>query len=486
VSEQVKDTLLQDEQFKKLLFKGCSSGMYFNKKAKFLPAELSRDLQRLYHIVTLKDNDEIYVYNTENGLYEDNGDKTIRENVKAILGKDYLERHARAVIDDVTASTYMKREDFTAPIQYIPVKNGVLDISENHVKLLKHDKKYFFTNQLPVAYRPEAECPKFLKFLSEILPDEKFRLQIQEMFGWSLWRDYNYQVAFMLIGEGSNGRSKLLGILRALLGDINVSSISLQEICVNRFAKAQLYRKFANIAPDIPSGKIEDSSTFKQLTGGDLLNAEKKFRNPFQFVNYAKLIFSANKLPYSKDKTYAYYRRWMLIFFNIKFGDGGQPKDKKILEKITTPKELSGILNWALEGLKRLNEQGDFTGRMSVAETEKYYERLVSPVYMFLSDCIAETKDPQEYIPKDYLWDEVWRYCQDNNLPKPKSKKQIASSIKRNFKGIQTAQRMIDGKLTWVWLYCRFTDDAKNVELKAILDSETPKRTLEKAFNTLH
>ncbi|MCZ2808294.1 MAG: phage/plasmid primase, P4 family, partial [Candidatus Bathyarchaeota archaeon] len=397
---------------------------------------------------------------------------------------DYLERRARAVIDDVTASTYMKREEFTAPIQYIPIKNGVLDISQNPVKLLKHDKKYYFTKQLPVAYHPEAECPKFLKFLSEILPDETHRLQVQEMFGWSLWRDYSHQIAFILIGEGSNGRSTLLNVLRSLLGDRNVAALSLQCLCKNRFAVAELYQKFADIAPDIPRDKIEDSSAFKNLTGGDLLTAEKKFRNPFRFVNYAKLIFSANKLPYSKDKTYAYYRRWMLILFNIRFGDGGQPVDKRMLEKITTPEELSGILNWALEGLKRLNEQGDFTGRMSVAETEKYYERLVSPVYMFLSDCIAETKDPQEYIPKDYLWDEVLRYCQDNNLPKPKSKKQIASSIKRNFKGIETAQRTIDGKLTWVWLYCRFTDDAENVKLKALLDSETPKSTLEKAFNT--
>lgn len=121
---------------------------------------------------------------------------------------------------------------------------------------------------------------------------------------------------------------------------------------------------------------------------------------------------------------------------------------------------------------------------MSVAETEKYYELLVSPVYTFLSDCITETTEPNDYIPKDYLWNEIVRHCQTNNLPKPKSKKQIAGSIKRNFKGIQTGQRMIDGKITWVWLYCRFTDDVENVKLKALLDSETPKSTLEKAFNT--
>jgi len=183
-----------------------------------------------------------------------------------------------------------------------------------------------------------------------------------------------------------------------------VSSQSLQELCNNRFSKAELYRKFVNIAPDIPGVKIADSSIFKELTGGDLLTAEKKFHHPFSFVNYPKLIFSANKLPYSRDKTYAYYRRWMLIFFDVIFGDSGHPVDKNMLKKITGPEELSGILNWASEGLSRLNEQGDFTGRLSVDETRVYYERLVNPVYTFISDCITETDDDQDFIPKDYLW----------------------------------------------------------------------------------
>lgn len=298
MSEENEDELLRDKNLQKILFKGVLSGHYFSKKGqKFLSGELSNQLKHLYHFVTLKDTDEIYVYNAETGLYENNGDKFIREKVKKVLGDNYLERYAQAVIDHITASTYINREEFTAPIHLIPVKNGVLDISQNPARLLPHDKKYYFTNQLPVAYNPESKCPQFLKFLSEILPEEKYRLQIQEMFGWCLWRNYQHQVAFMLIGEGSNGRSTLLNVLRALLGDRNVTSQSLQELCSNRFSKAELYQKYANIAPDIPHNTIKDSSIFKQLTGGDQITAEKKFRNPFNFVNYAKLIFSANELP---------------------------------------------------------------------------------------------------------------------------------------------------------------------------------------------
>lgn len=458
-AETLKTKMLEGE-----LANGALSGQYFDKKAKFQPAILSKDLQKHYDIVTLKDNDDIYIYNTAIGLYENNGRKTIREKVKNALGIDYQENYAKAVIDDITASTYIGREEFTTPIQLIPVQNGILDISQNPAKLMPHDKKYYFTNQLPIKYTPEAKSPKFLKFHEEILPEEKFRMQIQEMFGWCLWRDYHQQVAFMLIGEGSNGRSTLLGVLRCLLGEHNITAQPLQELCGNRFATAELYKKFANIAPDIPGDKIMDSSSFKTLTGGDALKAERKFCNPFNFVNYAKLIFSANKLPYSSDKTYAYYRRWMLIFFNIKFGDDGNKVNKHILEEITTPEEMSGVLNWALEGLRRLNEHGDFTGRLSVEETRKYYDRLVSPAYTFVSDCITETDKSEDYIPKDYLWNVLIKYCEKNHLPKPTSQKQIAGIIKRNFRNVKPMQRTVDKPHTYVWSNCKFSDAKMDLE----------------------
>jgi putative DNA primase/helicase len=375
-------------------------------KHNFLSALLATDLRSIFHIITLKDTEEIFIYNTETGLYEGGGKigcNTLKEKIKFVLGNSYSDYHAKCVIDNIKATKYTNREDFTSPLKFIPVENGVLNISKNPVELTNNNEKFYFTKKLPATYNPDAKCPKFLKFLSEILPEEKFRLQIQEMFGWCLWRDYNHQVAFMLVGEGSNGRSTLLGVLRLLLGNENVISVPLQELCKSRFATAELYKKFANIAPDISKDKIEDSSGFKTLTGGDLLKAEKKFCNPFYFVNHSKLIFSANKLPYTTDKSYAYYRRWVLIFFRIKFGDDGSPRDIYILEKITTPEEMSGIINWSLEGLQRLNNQGVFSERMSVAETQDYYNKLLSPAYAFIIENITETYNSNDYIPKEYL-----------------------------------------------------------------------------------
>ena len=453
-----------------------ASSRYFDDKHHFQSALLAIDLRSIFHIITLKDTDEIFIYNTETGLYEGDGKigyNTLKEKIKFILGNSYSEYHAKAVIDNIKATKFTNREDFVVPIQFIPVENGVLDISKNSVELINYSKKFYFTKKLFVIYDPIAECPKFQKFLKEILPEEKSRLQIQEMFGWTLWRNYTHQVAFMLVGEGSNGRSTLLNVLGHLLGNENVTSIPLHELCKNRFATAELYQKFANIAPDISKGKIEDSSSFKTLTGGDLLKAERKFCNPFYFVNYAKLIFSANKLPYTTDRSYAYYRRWMLIFFNIRFGDDGLPKDIKILEKITTPEEMSGILNWSLEGLKRLNEQGDFTERMSVEATRDYYNKLLSPTYSFIIDNIMETDEPDDFIPKSYLWQELLDYCEKNQLPKPTSQKKVAYVMKKHFTKIKTAQKTIEKRhIVRVWQFCRFVYNSDNLKLQEFLDGE--------------
>jgi putative DNA primase/helicase len=247
--------------------------------------------------------------------------------------------------------------------------------------------------------------------------------------------------------------------LRCLLNN-NVTAADLQTICADKFAAADLYQKFANVAAEIPSKKLEDSEVFKSLTDGvTLVRAQHKYGQPFHFVNFAKLIFSANEVPPTRDKTYAFYRRWILIFFHVRFGDCGLPRDVNILEKITTPEELSGILNWALEGLKRLLKQGDFSFRVSVAETEKQYERLSNPIGTFLSDYVEETGNDEDCISKDYLWAELSHYCEKNRLRKPQSKIQLTKEIRIHFENVEQKQRKVGNKeRQHVWVNCRFSD----------------------------
>src|SRR5207302_7003645 len=107
---------------------------------------------------------------------------------------------------------------------------------------------------------------------------------------------------------------------------------------------------------DLPDNILKSAGTFKMLTGGDSIMAERKFGHPFLFKNYAKLMFSCNKVPEVQEDSDAFFRRWIIITFPNKFE--GANDDRDMLSKLTTPEELSGIFNWALKGLKRLQQQG--------------------------------------------------------------------------------------------------------------------------------
>lgn len=126
----------------------------------------------------------------------------------------------------------------------------------------------------------------------------------------------------MLYGTGGNGKSIFISLYNKFLGEENVSSVDLYNLEENRFAPSMLLNKLANTFADIDSRFLEKSSMIKSLTGRDRVFAEYKNRMPFSFENFAKLTFSANKLPSFKDTSEGNFRRWMILTFPNKFVEG--------------------------------------------------------------------------------------------------------------------------------------------------------------------
>ena len=463
----------KSKKFQIIQFHDNAHDRYFIEDDKFLPTKVSEDLRNTFDIITVKDNKhDIFVYNDDTGLYEERGEQTLRTYIADILGDKWHEHRSAEVIKHITAKTYITRENFDVPIQFVPVENGILGIRKNPVEFLPFDKKFYFTNNLPIKYDVFATCPKFLKFLSEILPDEQTRLQIQEMFGWCLWREYSQQAWFLFVGSGSNGKGTLLNVLNCLLGTKNITHVPLKEFATNRFAGAELYHKFANVVADMAKFRIDDSSLLKQLCGNDQIKAERKFKNAFYFTNYAKLIFATNFVPQTKDKSDAFFRRLVIVFFEVKFGEENVPVDKHVLEKITTPEEMSGILNWALEGLYRLNKQGDFTNRMTTSETRDYYEKLLNPTHCYIDENVETDEADDKYIPKGLLLEKIEEYCEQNNLIKPTSFKQIKYVMDRYYPEIKQKQITVTDKNNSsskkrirVWQNCYFKENIDNNDI---------------------
>jgi putative DNA primase/helicase len=145
-----------------------------------------------------------------------------------------------------------------------------------------------------------------------------------------------------------------------------------------------LHGKLANTFADLKSDKLTTTGNFKMLVSGDFIRAQKKFCDPFEFQNYAKLFFSANEVPQSEDKTYAYFRRWIIFFFEKVFEGENNNNDIHLIDKLTTWTELSGLLNLALIALRQLIKDNGFIHTDDIATIEREYNPNASTVQRLL------------------------------------------------------------------------------------------------------
>lgn len=409
------------------------------------------------HFRTLEDTEELFWY--DEGIYRPYGEAKVREIVERMCDNHATARLANEVLFHIRARTYISRMVFTPPPDEVWVENGIYNVLTGDLEPFSPDRPSL--GKLPLSHDETADCPAIKKFLSEVLYAEDIPA-IQELFGYLLLKDYRYQKAFMFVGEGANGKSSLIALMKAFLGVDNIACVSLQELSENKFAMAALYQKMANLYPDLTAQALKHTGQFKALTGGDAITGEHKYHAPFKFVNFAKMVFSANQLPKVHDQTDAFFRRWVIFTFPNQFV--GAKADPNLLAKLTTKAELSGLLTWAVEGLKRLITAGDFSRMRSIDETREIYERMSSPLHAFIMDeIIAET---DAWITKDEFYDAFTAYCRDKKLPAT-SKNVIGRDLAQYVTAKSEHRRVGPGarKHTWVGIR-RKTKEEKEEEVR--------------------
>jgi putative DNA primase/helicase len=415
---------------------------YFEKR-KFMAAYLAAELMGKFHYVTRKTDEMIFVYHPKQGTYTPDGKAHLKTHTRRALGKHLTRNRLGEVINFVTCST-LKDTDTTPP-HLILVKNGLLNVKTG--KLEDFNPDYFILNVVPVRYDPNAKINIIESFVKEIVHPDDLSV-LQESAGYCLWREYPIHVAIMLIGEGANGKSTWLELLRAFLGNENVSTEPLQSFEANRFSLGCLFGKLANVYADLSDRALVKTGNFKMLTGGDTISAEYKFRDRFNFKNYAKLIFSANKIPESKDDTTAFFRRWIIINFPKQFLPDNPKTDPQLLKKLTTEAELSGFLNWCLEGLRRLIENNKFSKSRSIEETREQYLRSSDPVKAFAMDRLEYKAGSA--IPKFEVYKAFIGYCQEMKLPTV-SQVTFAMKLVECMPNTKSGRKRIGGTQTYCW-----------------------------------
>ncbi|MDU7548688.1 MAG: phage/plasmid primase, P4 family [Clostridium perfringens] len=349
------------------------------KGLKFLPFVLAKHLSETRDVYYGGESFLIY----ENGVYNISGEKEAGRIIMDYMLPNYCImasiRDCREQWDILVSKDF---DDFNRNPYLVNVRNGLLDIRDMSFK--EHTPSYLSTVQLNVEYNPQVDCPQFKKFLNEVL-DCKLIPLVQEIVGYLLTTNTASQKAFVFWGPARTGKSTLLWVMEyLLLGKKNVSNIPWQEIG-DKFKTAELLGKLANVFSDLPSKSIDDTGIFKVVTGEDYLMAEKKNKNPFKFKPFARLVFSCNELPRNYvDRTEGFYRRLIIVPFNRQIEKS--KIDKALKYKFQREKE--GILNWALEGLKRLYENNfEFSENELTDGVKKEYKRENNNVISFVEEC---------------------------------------------------------------------------------------------------
>lgn len=420
------------------------------------------------YIYTTRDDEKSEMWIYKDGIYIPQARTFIREFCRYILGKAYTSYTTNQVIAKIEADTYINFEEFfnNNIIDEIPVQNGILNLHEKSLR--EFSPKDVFFNKIPIIFDKEKDCPNIKKFFQEIVKDEEDVPVIQEFFGYCLYKKYHIPKSFMLNGEGSNGKSKLLELLKRFVGAENCSGIPIQDFDIDGFSQGELFGKMINMAGDISSKSMNYIGEFKKLTGGDLIDGRRKFLPRIRFINYAKLIFSCNQLPNIYEDSDAVWRRWVILDFPHKFLSKKEidilPEEKKekvkeadieIIEKLTYPDEMSGLLNWALEGLNRLLKQKDFSYSKSMDEVKNIWLRKSNSFRGFVVEFLEA--DESSNISKVELKEKYVEYCKEKKL-KILGDRVIKKVLDNEFSVFDERENIGDKKISY-WVGVRFKEN---------------------------
>lgn len=308
------------------------------------------------------------------------------------------------------------------PNNWIHIQNGVYDI--NTGELLESTPDYLFTEPIPHKVSNSEDTPTIDKLFSEWVAPEKIRL-LNEIAAYCLYNGYPIHRMFILIGRGRNGKGQYRDFIVNLIGHHNRAASTLENLIYSRFETARLYNKKICTMGEVNYTLLERTAILKMLTGGDPIPAEMKNKNPFEFVNNAKVIINTNSLPPTSDKTDAFYSRAIVVEFIKQYLLG-----RDIIETIP-PEEYDNFLTKSLRVLRELLVRGAFSNEGSIQDKEREYERLSNPLAQFMK--LHYEQDINGKVAAWRLMEEYIEYCTKNGFKKPLSKSNFNEMLKIDY-----------------------------------------------------
>lgn len=323
-------------------------------------------------------NKSLWRYDSIAGVWREDGEEYVNTFIRRHIESEESQRIwvVSEVISAVKGHAYTGEKFPDADPRFIPFLNCVYDLQTK--KIIEFSPEQYLKIKLPVTLTEKfKKCEKIDRTIREWVSDEDVK-RLYQLMAYCLYRGYPIQRFFILYGGGNNGKSQFLGLLEKFIGEENVSNESLNDIIKTPFSAGNLWNKLINSTGEMLYSVLNDTDKLKKLTGGDGLMCNRKQRQAFPFKNYAKLLFNTNEIPKTNDRTTAFFRRVSIIKFANEFV--GERDNKKLLEEITTPAELSGLAWTLVSVLQELYDNSwDFLDK-SLDETKTEYEELSNPI----------------------------------------------------------------------------------------------------------
>lgn len=373
------------------------------------------------HVRVRRDNGSLWAY--DDGVWKPEGERALRHAGRRALGSMNYGQNVLAELKAQARSdprVEVEADEFGLSPGTIAVENGLVYLDaaadgggDDAIRELEPED--YALAQLPVRYDPDATADEWKEFVGQVVEPDKIEA-VQEYAGYALHRGgMPHSKALLLVGSGSNGKTTFLNVIRALLGPEHTTSKPVHKFDEDNHV-ADLYGVLANIDADLSEGSLssEGIATFKRLVGGDEIDARKLYEDAFSFTPTAKHLYACNQVPdvstYVSDHDIAFWRRWIIVEFPNYFPPDA--RDPELEQRLTTDESLSGVLNWAIDGWKRMVDQDGFTNIESHDKTRQAWQSWGESVEKFIADCVERDEDAPRLTTGDaYARYQAW--CRD-------------------------------------------------------------------------
>jgi putative DNA primase/helicase len=380
--------------------------------------EIATEILSQYRIITFQDTKEMFYWNSETGLYEP-AEILVEQLVQGELKEDCKTHIVTEVKDSIKRQTYISRETVGAKLNYIPIENGVYDFETETLIPYSHEMVFLTKHSIQSMEGEYLGENPIDKFLGEVSENQSYNLLLKEIAGYCFYREMPFQNFFILVGKGCNGKSVYLNILKKMLGEKNISTLTLQTISEGGFELGYLYQKNCNMTGDLPKKAFQDVGHIKELTGGDTITAKQKFKDPFTFKNYAKLIAACNEVPESPDTTDGFFRRAVIINFPNSFEGKANPT---LFEDITTPENIWYFFKSCLNAFKQARDNNGWIVNESTEQKRDKYVVYSNSAVAFCG--ISLEYEPDSNLSSESIFEQYNAYCK---------KKQVAAKNEVHF-----------------------------------------------------